>query len=221
MRGELSAIADSMVARITEHPFWDCLRRGTLPAASLWYFAEQDAHHVVPTYARALARCAALAGSDAHGTLLVSAASATFGSLTRVNDDLGELAAVSGQNPDTVVPPGPEVHAYTSFMLAAPACSFATGIGGLLPMTWFHLLVSDDLRKRYDPGSRHAAWIERYLPVGDYLQGYVDAYLTMVDEVSAGYGAGERDLLVEGFRLGARHEWSFADSAYRCLSWPV
>lgn len=221
MRDDLSAIAGSMVARITEHPFWDGLRRGTLPPAALWFFAEQDAHHVVPTYARALARCAAIAGSDAHGALLASAASATFGSLSRLDDELGKLATALGRPPGAAAPPGPGIHAYTSFMLAAPVRSFAAGLGGLLPMTWFHLLVSDDLRKRHDPGSRHAAWIERYLPEGDYLQRYVDAYLTMVDEVGEQCGAGERELLAEGFRLGARHEWSFADSAYRCREWPV
>ncbi|MFG2087316.1 MULTISPECIES: TenA family protein [unclassified Spirillospora] len=220
MREELAAIARSAVARITGHPFWAGLRSGALPPAALWHFAEQDAHHVVPAYARALAGCAAIADADAHGALLASAASATFGSLPRLDEELGKLAASLGR-PAAAAGPAPDVHAYTSFMLAAPAGPFAGGIGGLLPMTWFHLLVSDDLRERHDPGSRYAEWIARYLPDGDYLQEYVDGYLDMIDEVAAGATSGERRLLARRFLFGARLELAFADSAWRLREWPT
>ncbi|WP_207400607.1 TenA family protein [Actinomadura roseirufa] len=225
MRAELSAIAGPVVSRITEHPFWAGLRRGTLPPAALWYFAEQDAHHVVPAYARALAGCAAIAGGDRHGdrhgALLASAASATFGSLPRLDGELGKLAAALGRDPGAAAPPGPGIHAYTSFMLAAPASPFPAAIGGLLPMTWFHLLVSADLRERHDPSSRYADWIAQYLPEGDYLQEYVDGYLDMIDEVAAGGSDRDRALLAGRFRAGARLEWEFADSAWRRREWPV
>jgi thiaminase (transcriptional activator TenA) len=222
MRDELSAIAGPILHKIKEHPFWDGLRKGTLPAASLWYFAEQDARHVVPTYARALARCAALAEHDSHGALLSSASGATFGSLSRLDSELTKLAEALGKPPGAgAITPAPPIHAYTSFMMAAPGASFAGGIGGLLPMTWFHLEVSTDLTERYEPGSLYAAWIDQYVPEGGYYQEYVDTYLNMIDEVGGQCSPGERDRLVEQFRLAARHEWAFADAAWRRQEWPV
>jgi thiaminase len=221
MRDELAAIADPVVAEITEHPFWDGLRSGTLPAAALWYFAEQDARHVVPAYARALARCAALADHDRHGAALCSAATATFGSLPRLADELAGLGAALGERYDAAdSTPGPHIHAYASFMLAAPATSFAAGVGALLPMSWFHLLVSDDLKARHRPGSRYADWIGQYLPHDGYRD-YVEALLDMVDEVGGQCSAAERRQLTEHFRLGARHEFAFADTAWQRHTWPV
>ncbi|WP_207620966.1 TenA family protein [Streptosporangium minutum] len=222
MREELSAIAGPILARIREHPFWAGLRDGTLPSASLWYFAEQDARHVVPTYARALARCGAVADHDAHGALLCSAASATFGSLSRLDSELTKLAEALGKPPGAAaVTPAPPIHAHTSFMLAAPAASFASGVGGLLPMTWFHLEVSDDLRERHEPGSRYAAWIDQYCPEGGFYREYVAAYLDLVDEVGGQCSAGERGRLVDHFLLGARYEFSFVDAAWQRKGWSV
>jgi thiaminase (transcriptional activator TenA) len=220
MRDELAVIAEPVLARVKEHPFWDGLRSGTLPATCLWYFAEQDARHVVPTYARALSRCAAIAAHDAHGTLLSSAASATFGSLPRLEGELARLAKMLGKPMGAVGTPGPMIHAYTSFMLAAPTTSFAAGVGGLLPMTWFHLTVSSDLMERREPGSRYASWIEQYCPWAGYRD-YVETFLNLIDEVGERCAATEKDQLVEYFLLAARHEWAFAEAAWQRQPWPV
>ncbi|GAA3083791.1 hypothetical protein GCM10010485_22340 [Streptosporangium carneum] len=239
MREELSAAADPVLARIREHPFWDGLRNGTLPPVSLRYFAEHDVRHVVPAYARAMARCAALADHDAHGALLCSAASATFGSLPRLDSELAGLAETIGGTPGGGEtgggtpgvagtggtgtgggPPGPAVHAYVSFMSAASCDSFVSGLGGLLPMTWFHLEVSGDLRRRHDPGSRYSGWIEQYCPWDGYPD-YVEAYLNVVDEVGGRCSADERNRLVRHFLLAARHEWAFAEAAWQCQEWMV
>lgn len=214
MRDELSAIAGPALAQVLEHPFWAGLRNGTLPSGPWWYFAEQDARYVVPAYARALARTAALADDDAHGALLCSAADATFGSVPAMSAELAKFAETSGRSalPAARGPAAP-IRAHTSFMLAAPMMSFAAGIGGLLPMTWFHLYVSRDLKKRYTPGSRYASWIDEYCP-GDGYQNYVEAYLNMIDEVGALCSASERDQLAGHFQSGARYEWAFADAAW-------
>lgn len=214
MRDELSAIAGPLLARVIEHPFWAGLRNGTLPPGLLWYFAEQDARYVVPTYARALARTAALADDDTHGALLCSAADATFGSMPRLSRELAKLAETIGRPPASAASgQAAPIHAHTSFMLAAPTMSFAAGIGALLPMTWFHLYVSKDLKQRHTPGSRYASWIDQYCP-NDGYQGYVEAYLSMIDEVGELCSAGERDQLAEHFQHGAHYEWAFADAAW-------
>lgn len=225
---ELRRLAAPILRQVTEHPFWAGLRTGTLVPEALWYFAEQDAHHVVPTYARALARCAAVAELTPHASLLCSAAQATFKSLSRLEGELVRLAGELIQVEDEVGGPqraarsavGPAVHGYTSFMLAAPVTSFSAGLGGLLPMTWFHLWVSQDLRRRTDPGSRYAAWIDQFCAYDGY-QDYVAAYLGMVDDEAGRCSAGEWDQLVAYFYAAACHEFAFADAAWHQQQWPA
>lgn len=216
MRDDLFAAADPVLAAVREHPFWAGVRNGTLPPASLWYFAAQDTWHVVPAYARALARAAAIAEEEAHGALLCAAADATFSSLTRLREGLGRLAVTlgPGASATAAVPATLQVHAHSSFLLAAPTASFAAGIGGLLPMTWFHLKVSDDLRDRRVPGSCYAAWISQYCPADGY-RNYVAAYLDMIDEVADRCSARERAELTVSFAAGAHYEWAFAEAAWR------
>lgn len=222
MRDKLRAIASPVLDEIKEHPFWKGLHKGTLPADSLWYFAELDARYVVPTYARALARCAATADSDAHGSLLASAAHATFGSLPRLVSELEKLGVALGARPDVPAGvPGPAIQAYISFMRAASAMSFVSGIGGLLPMTWFHLQVCDYLREGLVPGSRYADWIHQYCPEDSYYREYVEAYLGIVDEVAGQCSADECDQLVAQFTTAAHHELAFVDAAWRCEAWVV
>ena len=220
MRDELSAVAAPIVARIAAHPFWQGLRDGTLPPPSLWYFAEQDAHYVVPAYARALARTGAFAADDSHAALLCGAAHATFGSLPRLASELSKLADALGAAAAPSTIPGPAIHAHTSFMLAAATTSFPAGAGGLLPMTWFHLEISTDLKRRHRPGSRYASWIAQYCS-GDGYEAYVEEYLNMIEEVGANCSASERSELAEQFLLGARYEWAFADTAWRRQAWAV
>ncbi|MGH3921861.1 MAG: TenA family protein [Pseudonocardiaceae bacterium] len=220
MRDELSAAGGLLLAKTIEHPFWDGLRNGTLRPDSLWYFAEQDTRYVVPTYARALARAAAIADQDAYSAMLCAAASATFDAVTRMTAELTTLAKELGRRVENaaVTPAGRTLHGHVSFMVAATTTSFAAGIGGLLPMTWFHLKVSSDLKERRKPGSRYVAWINRYCP-GEGYQEYVNAYLDMVDEVGGRCSASERDQLVEHFLLGARYELAFADAAWQRQAW--
>jgi thiaminase (transcriptional activator TenA) len=221
MRDELSAISEGVLASLKEHPFWAGLRGGTLPPACLWYFAEQDTRYVVPAYARALARAAATADDDGYSALLCAAAAATFASIPRMASQLAALAAALGRPPDTpVTPVGRTSHAHASFMFAGAAASFAAGLGALLPMTWFHLLVCDDLRLRHQPGGRYLAWIDQYCP-GDGYAEYVEAYLTMIDEFGGQCSAAERSQLVTHFLLGVRHEWAFADAAWHRQPWGV
>ncbi|MDM4718163.1 hypothetical protein QTQ03_00615 [Micromonospora sp. WMMA1363] len=218
---ELADIAAPLVERVTAHRFWAGLRDGTLPPEALWWFAEQDARYVVPAYARALARCAAGAERAEHAGLLAGAAQATIGSLPRLDRELARLAVSLGRPADPApAGPGPAVHGYTSVMVAAPVTSFAAGVGALLPMSWFHLLVSDDLRRRADRSSRYGPWIEQYLAY-DGFGDYVAGWLSMVDEIVAAGGDEDRSRLVEWFLTGARCELGFADAAWRRQGWAV
>ncbi|MQY11621.1 Aminopyrimidine aminohydrolase [Streptomyces sp. RB5] len=217
MRAELRRIAKPLAEEVREHPFWRGVRDGSLPAGALWYFACQDARYAVPAYARALARVAAAAERDEDGALLAGASAATFEATLRMDGELGELAGELGRTVEPV-PVGPVTHAHTSFMTAAATASFAAGLGGLLPMTWFHQQVSLDLRQRTKPGSRYERWVRRYIPEDGYHD-YVAAYLALVDVFLARCSDREAEALTDSFRLGAAYELAFAESALRLAEW--
>lgn len=218
LRDELRETARPFLADAGDHPFWAGLRTGSLPPACLWYFAEQDTHYTVPAYARALTRAAAVAERDADSALLCSAASETFAAAARMAESLPALATELGAAPRRKAEIGPVTHAHTSFLLAAPATSFGAALGGLLPMTWFHQVISQDLVDRCVPGTRYEEWISYYRP-GSAYEDFVEGFLTMVDEVGEQLAPAERAALDTHFLRGADYEMQFAESAWRLQSW--
>jgi thiaminase/transcriptional activator TenA len=209
---ELAAIQEPVLRKVLDHPFWSGLREGTLPGAALARFVEQDTGHLLPSYARALARCAAAAPDDdaayLFGQSVVGTLDAKAGlirSYTSLSDPL-ELPALDGDAPVL-----PATHAHGSFFTAASAASFEAGVGALLPMVWFNSAVSNDLRDRAVADSRYLPWITAYHPGEDYHYA-VQAFLDLVDRIGDSSSPRQRDVLVEQFTLGIRHEWAFAES---------
>ena len=72
-----------MLAQVLEHPVWAGLRNGTLPGEALVHFVQQDTGYLLPAYARALARCAAVVSDDSHAKLLAHCAFATLEAVWR------------------------------------------------------------------------------------------------------------------------------------------
>ncbi|MFI6850139.1 TenA family transcriptional regulator [Kitasatospora sp. NBC_00085] len=217
LREQLWLCAEPLVTQVVEHPFWAGLREGSLPPAVLWHFAEQDFHWAVPAYARALARTAALAEPAGAGELLAGAAAATFGSLTRMDRELTALAErFGGFGPVRGI--GPATLAQTSFLTSVSTASYAAGLGGLLPMIWFHQKVCLDLRARAVPGARYAEWIDQYCPE-DGFHGYVEAYLGVIDDFGRRASGAEVSVLVDSFLHGARYELAFCEAAWQLQSW--
>jgi thiaminase/transcriptional activator TenA len=205
---DLLELAEPALRKVIDHPFWAGLRDGSLPAEALAHFVGQDTGHLLPAYARALARCAALAPDDAHTVFFAHAVCGTLEARDRLRGE-----------PGPSVPVDPLTHAHCSFFHAAAATSYVAGVGALLPMVWFNHRVATDLAERGAPGSRYVAWIERYQPSEGYFQHVVGRYLDLVDEVGA--SAHERATLTEQFLFGVRYEWTFAESAWRRPTWPV
>ncbi|MYR89846.1 TenA family transcriptional regulator [Streptomyces sp. SID685] len=217
LRQRLCSRAEPLLTQVRAHPFWTGLCDGTLPPASLWHFAEQDFRFTVPAYARALARTAAVARRPEQGALLAGAAGATFESLSRMSRELGVLADRFG-TPEPAGGISPTTLAHTSFLTAVSTASLAAAIGGLLPMTWFHQQVCLDLRRRLVPGTRYTDWIAQYCP-GDGFDGYVEAYLALIDDFAATASEAELALLEDGFLHGAHYELAFCEAAWQLQSW--
>lgn len=221
LRDELKEIRDPVLRKVQDHPFWAGLRDGTLPPEALAFFVQQDTGHLLPAYARALARCAAAAPDDADTALLGQSIVGTLDARDKLRRAYADLADGLGAPAlGEQLPIDPATHAHASFFTAASARSFHDGLGALLPMVWFNAEVSDGLKANVAPGSRYAPWIEVYHPGESY--GYaVGAFLDMVDR--AGEAASERGrrAIVEQFSISVRYEWAFADCCLHQPSWPV
>jgi thiaminase/transcriptional activator TenA len=229
---ELQELAEPVLRKVKDHPFWAGLRDGSLPARSLAHFVEQDTGFVLPAYARALARCAAMAADDSHLALLARSIAGALGTRDRLRMMYRELAGKLcapplgtgplGTGPLEATPAAadPGAHAHAAFFQAASASSAAAGVGALLPMVWFNFEIANDLRDHHRPGSRYAPWIKVYHP-GEDNQHAVQAFLGMADELDKQLAPGGRQELVEHFMLGARYEWLFAETCWTRSQWPV
>ncbi|APU14253.1 MULTISPECIES: TenA family protein [Actinoalloteichus] len=217
---ELIELAEPVLAKVKDHPFWSGLRDGTLPPECLSHFVEQDTLHLLPAYARALARTASAAPSDAHTALFGRSAFNSLEARDRLRAAYGELAPDLGLRAATeTAPVDPATHAHSAFFAAASATSFVAGVGALLPMVWFNHQVSDDLLARRS-SPRYAPWIEVYHP-GEGYRYAVKGFLAMVDAVAEQASTAQRRELVEQFSLSIRYEWAFAETAWSRAGWPV
>lgn len=218
---ELLEIADPVLREVYNHPFWSGLRDGSLPGTALLHFVQQDTGYLLPSYARALARCAAVATEDTQSVFFARAAFGTLEAKDRLRQAFVELAPSLGiEPPATQIPIDPLAHAHCAFFQSAASASLAAGIGALLPMAWFNLNVSRHLAENRVPGSTYEPWIELYQPSEGYSQ-IVQRHLSTTDEIGEHCSASERRRLVDNFSISIRYEWSFAESAWRQPSWPI
>lgn len=218
---ELKEIRDPVLRKVQDHPFWSRLRDGSLPGGALAHFVQQDTGHLLPAYARALARCAALAPEDRDTMLLGQSVHGTLEAKDRLREAYAGLAGeLDLPELGEQLPIDPATHAHASFFTAATAQSFHGGLGALLPMVWFNAEVSDNLRQNVTAGSRYERWIDVYHPGESY--GYaVRAFLDMVDRAGESCSAPQRQMIIEQFSLSIRYEWAFAECHMDRPQWQV
>ncbi|MER6666878.1 hypothetical protein ABT256_20210 [Amycolatopsis japonica] len=222
LHDELLEMADPVLRKVLDHPFWAGLRDGSLPGEALTHFVQQDTGYLLPAYGRAMARCAAVAPDDAHSVLFARSVSGTMEAKDRLRAAFADLAPSLGiEPPAEQAPIDPLTHAHCSFFHAAAATSLPAGVGALMPMTWFNYNVSKDLAERHTPGSRYEPWIELYQPSDGYYRHVVRRYLDLADEIGDRCSGHERRTLIEQFSISVRYEWTFAESAWRRPAWPV
>jgi thiaminase (transcriptional activator TenA) len=218
---ELMEIGYPVLREIRDHPFWAGQRDGTLPGEALAYFVQQDTGFLLPSYARALARCAAAAPDDADALLLGQSVEGTLTARDKLRRAYGELARQLGL-PDLAAPrrAAPATQAHASFFTSASATSFHAGIGALLPMVWFNAEVSDNLKDNAIPGTRYLPWIEVYHP-GESYQYAVQAFYGLADRAGRDCSARQRQEIIDQFSISIRYEWAFAESCLQRAPWPA
>lgn len=211
LQRELARICEPVLREVLDHPFWSGLRDGTLPGEALARFVRQDTGHLLPAYARALARCAASAPDDADTLLLGQSVVGTLEARDGLRAAYGALAAELDLPPLGPAPAvEPAVAEHAAFFTGSAAASFHAGLGALLPMVWFNAEVSDHLRDHAAPGTRYLPWITAYHP-GESYRFAVRAFLDMADRVGEQSPPPLRQLVVDHFARGIRHELAFAD----------
>lgn len=218
---ELMEIGYPVLRKVQDHPFWSGQRDGTLPGEALAYFVQQDTGFLLPSYARALARCAAVAPDDTAASLLGQSVAGTLEARDKLRQAYTDLAGQLGL-PDLATPgrADPATQAHTSFFAAASATSFYAGIGALLPMVWFNAEVSDSLKNNAVPGTRYLPWIEVYHP-GESYKYAVQAFADMAGRAGQGCSARQRQEIIEQFSISIRYEWAFAECCLQRHSWPA
>lgn len=215
LRDELKEIRDPVLRKVQAHPFWSGLRDGSLPVEALLHFVEQDTGFLLPAYARALARAAAVATDDADTLLLGQSVAGTLHARDRLRCCTAELAeqlTLPALVPRPLI--DPITLAHTSFLTAATATSFHGGIGALLPMVWFNADVSDTLTRDAASGSRYLPWIEAYHP-GESYRYAVQAFLDMAERAVENGSNRQHQLVIEQFSISIRYELAFAGSCMR------
>lgn len=212
---ELIAIAEPVLDEVLEHPFWTGLGDGSLPPGALAAFVVQDTDHLLPAYARALARTAAAAPTDAHTALLSRSTFASLEAADRLRSAYDDLSPPLDLPPrERTAPVAAATRAHCAVFTAASATSFPAGVGALVPMVWFNHRVADHLLHGHVPGSRYARWAEAYHPGPGYPHA-VRAFLALVDVVGEQGGPAGRAALVEHFTVAVAHELAFAETAWR------
>ncbi|MEU3465892.1 TenA family transcriptional regulator [Streptomyces sp. NPDC006733] len=222
VRAELAGTVTDGARRISEHPYYRGLRDGTLPGAALVHFTLQDSCHLLPSYGRAHARCAALAGPSRRAALLSRMAAGSLEDCTARLAGFGETAERLGlpyAADDGPPPAAPATLSYASFLGDSCTASLAAGIGALIPSAWLYLLVTDDLLDHHDPASRYAPEVRKAHP-GDFYRGMLDEFLDLADEIAAESSAADRRELVRRAGHAVRYEWAFVDAAWRQEAWP-
>ncbi|MDX6644892.1 MAG: hypothetical protein QOK40_619 [Miltoncostaeaceae bacterium] len=203
---------------ILEHPFVTGLTDGSLPEAAFARYVIQDALYLAD-YSRALALCAARAGStDDLRMFCLHAAEAIDVERALHERLMGALgidpAAAAGAEPS------PTCLAYTSFLLQACALRDRhEAVAAVLPCYWIYWEVGRALVARGSPDPRYRAWIEAY--AGPEFEEAVLGAIGACDRAGAGLAPAQRAAAIGAALRAATYEWMFWDAALGDERWPA
>ncbi|GAA3582939.1 hypothetical protein GCM10022222_79660 [Amycolatopsis ultiminotia] len=217
LRAELTALITAGAKDLLEHPYYRGLLDGTLPAESLSHLCRQDAHHLLPTYARALSRCAATAQRNEHARLLCRMAHISFDSSAGSAAGFPAMAEKFGLPDGAAGAPAiaGATLGYVHFLTAATTGPLAAGLGATLPSAWLYQLVTDELIQLRKPETRYHELIEIMYPGKEYVA-LIEEFLTLIDEHEADSGSAE--VLLEQLGRAIAYEYDFVEAAWRAAA---
>jgi thiaminase/transcriptional activator TenA len=210
--------AETVYARILEHPFLTRLGDGTLEADQFAGYLIQDGHYI-RVYTQCLATLASRAPDQASMDMQVSHSAEAIALESTLHAEL--LTALERGHLDAAdIPATPTTFAYASALLAScTRDSFLEGLAAVLPCYWIYARVGHHLGDVRSPHPVFARWIENYS--GGTYDTAVAEVLDCVDRLGEHAGPAEVARCIERYQRGAQYEWMFWDAAYRQEQWPV
>jgi thiaminase/transcriptional activator TenA len=205
-------------AAILEHPFVAGLTDGSLPEAAFARYVVQDAIYLAD-YSRALALCAARAGTTADLRMFCLHAAEAIDVERALHERLMAALGIPPQIAATTEP-SPTCLAYTSFLLQACALRERhEAVAAVLPCYWIYWEVGRALAGRGSPDPRYRAWIETY--AGPEFEVAVTGAIGACDRAGGDLAPAQRAAAVAAAERAATYEWMFWDAALRDERWPA
>ena len=202
--------------KILALPFNQELASGTLDREVFGHYVIQDAHYLL-AYGRALAVAAAKA-YEADDVIQFSEAAkiAIIVERSLHADFMQEFEISKAEFENT--PLTLACHHYTSFLTAtAWSESYPVILAALLPCFWIYAEVGKDIVNQSVAHNPYQAWIDTY--AGEEFNTAVRNVIATIDRVAARC---DQDTLIKmhaAYRMGAKLEWLFWDSAYQQRQW--
>ena len=197
-------------------PFNQELANGTLSKEAFCHYVIQDAHYL-EAYGRALAVCAAKAFSADEIVLFTESAKVAIVVERSLHDSFMQTFDVSKEQFETT-PLTLACHHYTSFLSAtAWSESYPVVLAALLPCFWIYAEVGQDIVQHSVPNNPYQAWIDTY--AGEEFHTAVRNVIATVNKVAARCDADTLEKMHAAYRMGAKLEWLFWDSAYDQRQW--
>jgi thiaminase (transcriptional activator TenA) len=202
---------------ILEHPFVTGLADGSLPRESFEYYVVQDALYL-RKYARALAAVGSRATVTGETEMFARHASGIVAVEMGLHESLLADLGIDPREADAAEE-APTTLAYTSYLLAACAGSYAEGVGAVLPCYWIYWEVGKHLLEQGSPDPRYQRWIDTY--AGEEFGEEAREVIAVIDRVGREIAPVERERVERHFVATSRYEWMFWDMGYRRETWPV
>ena len=216
-----SANVSSIRARVKEMPFLAALVDGTLPQDTFAFYLTQDSLYL-RQYARVLAALSAKAPTVNITQNMARAADVALvveGALHEVF--LSTISNLSAEE-RRATPPSPTCQAYTDYLQARLAFSpFEVAYAAAIPCFTIYAEVGRHILSRQVPLEDHpyAQWIQTY--GGEAFEQGTARATWALDALAERATPAMREEMLEAFRMSARFEWSFWDSAWRREQWPL
>ncbi|QRR01891.1 thiaminase II [Dyadobacter sandarakinus] len=199
--------------QISQHPFNQELKTGTLPVEKFKFYIAQDSLYLAD-FARALAAAGSRAGNS-HDALDFF----QFAQNAILVERALHLSYFKNYEIDNAGTKGPGCFAYTSYLLSVSAFeSFEVAVAALLPCFWIYKKVGDDMYASQSSGNPYQSWIDAY--GGEEFGHSVRKALDICDRLAEQASAGTCTKMREAYLTASRLEYIFWDDAYHLRTWP-
>lgn len=211
----------SIRAQVKQMPFLSELVDGSLPQEAFAFYLTQDS-----LYLRQYSRMLAALSSKAPTVNMTQNMARAADMALVVEGALHEvfLSSISSLSADErrATSPSPTCQAYTDYQQARLAFSpYEVAYAAAMPCYTIYAEVGRHILSLQVPLENHpyAQWIQTY--GGEAFEQATERATWALDMLAESATPELREQMLDAFRMSARFEWMFWDSAYRREQWPL